>query len=124
MSTAQMMYKDQNGQLQAMTSTSPGSVAFGTAVTSNTLQGVLTYTVSTAASTSSTSVVNCTAVSASSNIHLTIQSYSGSWGTNGYPFLSVNAVSAATSFTIRLTNLHTANALTGTLVIHYTIQNI
>ena len=123
MSTAQVIYKDQNGQLQAMTSTSPGSVAFGTGVTSNTLQGVLTYTVSTAAATSATSVVNCTAITASSSIHLTVQSYSGTWVTNGYPVPVISAISAGTSFTVRLTNLHAANALSGTLVIHYTIQN-
>lgn len=124
MSTAQMIYKDQNGQIQAMTSTSPGSVGFTNPVTSNTLQGVLTYTVGLIGASGASSVVNCNVVSANSTVHLTIQSYSGTWVTNGYPYVTKFAVSAGVSFTIWLQNLHPTNSLSGTLVIHYTIQNI
>ena len=104
------------------TSSAPSSVTFGTGVTANNPIGLLTYTVSTAAATTSTSTVTCSSATNSSLIRIDIQSYTGTWVTNGYPCVTINSTTVG-SFVVRLTNTHVSNALTGTLKIAYRIIN-
>jgi hypothetical protein len=68
-------------------------------------------------------VVNTTAVTANSRIIAQIISYSGTLTTNGLPVVYITALSAATSFTFAISNAHSANALSGTVTVAFTIEN-
>jgi hypothetical protein len=68
-------------------------------------------------------VVNTTAVTANSRIIAQIINYSGTLTTNGLPVVYITALSAATSFTFAISNAHSANALSGTVTVAFTIEN-
>ena len=106
------------------TKSSPALQAFG-AVTANAASGLLAFTVSTAAQTCVTAVITNTNVAASSEVMLTIQSYSGTMYTNGIPRVlrSNTAGSSAGSFTIQLCNDHATNALSGNLFVAFWVLN-
>jgi hypothetical protein len=104
-----------------------------TAVSVTQASGVITtVSLTTAAQASATFTVNCPFVinkppsalsSAGSQVILTIQSYSGTYSTNGIPVVAAGAVSGPNSagFTITISNAHGTNALSGTLSIGYTV---
>jgi len=69
---------------------------------------------------SSVFTVNNTFVTTSSIITVTLNSYSGTWLTNGIPYLTVENLQAG-SFDIRITNIHSANALLGTCDIAFNV---
>lgn len=106
------------------TKSSPALQAFG-AVTANAASGVLAFTVSTAAASCATAVVTNTNVVAGSEVILTVQSYTGTDFTNGNPVVSRQdtAGSSAGSFTLKLCNLHSTNALSGNLYIAFWVLN-
>jgi hypothetical protein len=99
----------------------PASQAFGAATAFGT-SGLLTFTVTTAAATTQTAVINNGRVTASSQVVATITSYSGTMFTNGIPYVTIENV-ALGQFTVRLTNLHATNALSGTLKISFLVVN-
>jgi len=68
-------------------------------------------------------VVNTTQVTANSRILAQIINYSGTLTTNGLPVVYITALSAATSFTFVISNAHSANALSGTVTVAFTIEN-
>lgn len=83
----------------------------------------VTFTgLTTAAATTATAVITNRNVTANSLVHVTIQSYTGTWVTNGCPIVVVNTVTNG-SVTLRLTNIHATNALSGTLVVYIDVTN-
>lgn len=89
-----------------------------TSVTINEPTGVITTVSTTAGSgTVSTFTVNNTEVLSTSRVHLEITNYSGTYGTNGIPIITVSGL-AANSFDINLLNVG-SNALSGTLNISF-----
>jgi len=106
------------------TISNPTLQAFG-AVTANAASGTLAFTVSTAALTCGTATVTNTNVAASSEVILTIQSYSGTRYTNGIPVISRanTAGSSSGSFIIQLCNDHATNALSGNLYVAFWVLN-
>lgn len=106
------------------TTVSPTLQAFG-AVTANAASGLLAFTVTTAAVTCQTATVTNTNVASTSEVILTIQSYSGTQYTNGIPrvFRSNTAGSSTGSFIIQLCNDHATNALSGNLYVAFWILN-
>jgi len=54
-------------------------------------------------------------------IQVSIQNYSGTYFTNGTPYITVGTV-AAGSCSINVLNLHTANALNGVLKIAVAVE--
>ena len=61
------------------------------------------------------------AIAAGSVIQVSIQNYSGTYFTNGTPYITVGTV-AAGSCSINVLNLHTANALNGVLKIAVAVE--
>jgi len=56
------------------------------------------------------------------SVHVCINEYSGTLGTNGIPYLTVSGIApGSNSFDINITNVHPANALNGTLKISFLI---
>lgn len=106
------------------TKATPVLQAFG-AVTANAASGLLSFTVSTAAVTCATAVVTNTNVVAGSEVILTMQSYTGTKFTNGFPSVARADTSGSSvgSFTIELCNSHATNALNGNLFIAFWILN-
>ncbi len=106
------------------TISNPTLQAFG-AVTANAASGMLSFTVNTAAVTCATAVVTNTNVVAASQVQLTIQSYTGTKFTNGFPVVArANTAGSSTgSFTIELCNTHTTNALSGNLYVSFWVLN-
>lgn len=99
------------------------SVAGWAAITCHGSACALTFTgVTTAAATTATAVVTNRNVTSSSLVHASLQSYGGTWVTNGYPNVTVSAV-ANGSVTLQLTNLHAANALNGAIVVFISVVN-
>lgn len=92
-----------------------------TAVTSNSAAGLITtQSASTAAEAAETFTVNNDRVLATSGVEVWIQSYAGTYSTNGLPVVNANAV-AAGSFNVILFNAHSTAALSGALVIGYRV---
>lgn len=83
---------------------------------------VTTGTLTTAAATNAAYVINNTSVTAASRIQCTLQSYSGTIITNGIP-VPVTCVPGAGTITVNLTNIHASNALNGTVVIGFRVDN-
>ena len=106
-------------------SESIGTVSQATNITTgvvlNRRKGVITtQAASAAADASHTFTVTNSLATATSIIHVNIDNYSGTIGTNGNPVVNVDNRTAGT-FDIIITNTHSANALNGTLVISYEI---
>jgi ketosteroid isomerase-like protein len=111
------------GQLPATDVTVTQATSPTTAVTANGDSGLITtFNETLAAATSLTFTVNNAAVDADSVILVCIDNYSGTYVTNGIPVVSVNNMVAGTSFDIKLTNVHAANALSGTLKIGFKLH--
>jgi hypothetical protein len=96
--------------------------SIATPVTINSSTGVITTVAATVAGQqTATFTVNNSAVGPLSTVSADIQGYSGTYGTNGLPFVTVGNV-AAGSFTITLANAHGANALSGTISIGFIVM--
>jgi|SRR5215471_12643577 len=92
-----------------------------TGVTINTETGVITtVSLTNAAAAVTTFTVTNSAVSATSTVVTTVQGYTGTYGTNGFPIAYVNAVGAGT-FNISVANTG-ANALAGVLQIGFVVR--
>lgn len=92
-----------------------------TAVTLNAPSGVITTQTATAASgATQTFTVNNTVCFATSVVIVDLHQYSGTYLTNGTPYVRVTTV-ADGSFNISVINIHGTNALNGTLVIHFLV---
>jgi hypothetical protein len=106
------------------TKVTPALQAFG-AVVANAASGVLAFTVSTAAVTCATAVVTNTNVVAGSEVILTMQSYTGTPFTNGFPSVARSDTSGSSvgSFTLQLCNSHATNALSGNLYVAFWVLN-
>jgi len=68
-----------------------------------------------------TFTVNNTGTDADSAVFVGITNYTGAWGTNGIPVVSVNNCVAGTSFDIKVANAGTS-ALAGVLTICFMLQ--
>lgn len=79
---------------------------------------VVTGTLTTAAATNATYVINNSLVNASSIVICDVLAYSGTLVTNGYPMVMV-CTPAAGTITVNITNVHPSNALNGTLTIGF-----
>ncbi len=83
--------------------------------------GVITTQAATAASgATQTFTVNNTFCTSTSVVVADLHQYSGTYLTNGIPYVRVTTV-ANTSFNISVINIHGTNALNGTLVIHFIV---
>lgn len=83
--------------------------------TCNAMRGIATTnSLSTAALTAATYVVNNSFVTASSVVQCSINSYSGTYVTNGDPLVAM-CVPGAGTITFTIFNAHATNALAGTL---------
>ncbi len=92
-----------------------------TAVTLNAPSGVITTQTATAASgATQTFTVNNTVCFSTSVVIADLHQYSGTYLTNGIPYVRVTTV-ADGSFDISVINIHGTNALNGTLVIHFLV---
>jgi len=83
---------------------------------------VTTGTLATAAATDATYTINNSSVTTSSLVQCTDQGYSGTLVTNGYPVI-MTCVPGSGSIAVHITNLHSANALNGTVKIGFTVLN-
>jgi hypothetical protein len=91
--------------------------------TCNGASGIVTSaSLSTAAATASTYVINNSQVVATSRVICNLQSYSGTLVTNGYPTV-FQCVAGAGTITINFANTHAANALSGTVGFAFTVSN-
>lgn len=79
---------------------------------------VVTGTLTTAAATNATYVINNSTVNAASIVMCDLMAYSGTLVTNGYPMVMVCTPGAGT-ITVNITNVHPSNALNGTLTIGF-----
>lgn len=92
-----------------------------TGVTLNAQRGlVTTFSASAAADATQKFTVTNSFASATSNIRAYIVDYAGAYSTNGNPTVAVDNRGAGT-FEISITNAHSANALSGALVIGFEI---
>jgi hypothetical protein len=99
------------------------TVAGATPQTCNGQRGIVTTnSLATAAATDATYVINNASVTASSLVVVTDVGYSGTLVTNGYPVL-MSAVPGAGTITLHITNLHGANALSGTVKLGFAVLN-
>ena len=92
-----------------------------TAVTSNSAAGLITtQSAGTTFERADTFTVNNDRVLPTSGVEVWIQSYSGTYSTNGLPAVTVDTITAG-SFDVVLSNLSTTIPLGGTLVIGYRV---
>jgi hypothetical protein len=113
------------GSLQSPPIFSTGTVAqatsLATPVTLNTQAGVITTVAATVAGGGATDFTfNNTQIYANSIVFAFVGDYSAAWSTAGIPQVAVTGI-ANGSCTIRVMNLHSANALNGTLDISFFI---
>lgn len=99
------------------------SASGATPQTCNGQRGIVTTnSLSTAAATDASFVVNDSSVTASSLVQCTAQAYSGTLVTNGYPVI-MTCVPGSGTITVHITNTHPSNALAGTVKIGFTVLN-
>jgi hypothetical protein len=111
------------GPSLGMVYTDACTVTGATPQTCNGMRGVVTTgTLTTAAVTAATYTVNNSRALATSVMSCDIGAYSGTWVTNGIPVIGSCAPGAGT-ITFTLVNVHAANALNGTLTLHFTIED-
>lgn len=97
------------------------ATSISTGVTLNAASGVITtVSATTAAQATAAFTVTNSAVASTSVVLLALGAYSGTFGTNGTPLVSVSSVSAG-SFQVTIYNAHAANALAGTLKINFAV---
>lgn len=127
-STAAAMTLTAGGVL-TMTGTSislgDGTVTQGTSVTTgvtlNASSGVITtFSQSAAAGATSTFTVTNSCCLSTSVVVVSVGNYAGTFGTNGFPLVTVSAVSAG-SFAVTVVNAAPTNALSGALKIHFAV---
>lgn len=110
------------GVLNNMASQVNGSLCNASGVSPQTCNGtrgsVTTGTLTTAAATNATYVINNSLVTAASIVICDALAYSGTLVTNGYPMVMVCTPGAGT-ITVNITNVHPSNALNGTLTIGF-----
>lgn len=103
-----------------------GALCTGSGATPQTCNGqrgvVTTASLSTAAATATTYVINNNAVTTASVIDCFSQGYSGTYVTNGYPEL-LECKPGAGTITVGVVNTHAANALSGTIAIGFVVAN-
>ncbi|MEJ0071215.1 MAG: hypothetical protein WDO24_23490 [Pseudomonadota bacterium] len=91
--------------------------------TCNGQRGIVTSgTLTTAALTDASFTINNSSVTAASLVACADQGYSGTIITNGIPLLT-SCVPGAGSITVHITNLHSANALNGTVKLGFAVLN-
>lgn len=91
--------------------------------TCNGQRGIVTSgTLTTAAATNAAYTINNSSVTASSLVQCTVQGYSGTLVTNGYPTI-MSCVPGSGAITVNITNTHAANALSGTVAIGFAVLN-
>lgn len=89
------------------------------AVTSNQTVGTITTVSSSLAAASATGfAVNNNNVSSSSVVLATLENYSGTYATNGFPLINISNVTGG-SFNVEIINAHASNALNGILEVSY-----
>ena len=92
-----------------------------TAVTINSSSGVITtQSFSTGTNSSTSFTVNNSTVSTASVVVASIGDYSGTIGTNGHPYVMVDSI-ASGSFSIRICNASSGNAISGTFRIKFMV---
>jgi hypothetical protein len=92
-----------------------------TAVTINAVSGIITtFSQSAAAEVTVAFTVNNSDVAATDKVIACITNYAGTFGTNGIPVISVGTV-ADGSFVVRVSNTHSANALSGAIKISFVV---
>jgi len=92
-----------------------------TGVTLDAYSGVITTVSSTLAAVTTTGfVVTNAAVGAGSVVIANVVNYGGTYETNGIPVVTVDTI-AEGSFTIKLSNAHASNALSGVLKIGFIV---
>jgi len=107
--------------LSAGTVTQATSITTG--VTLNATQGIITtVSATTAGLATSTFTLTNNLITATSNIHVYLIDYAGTWQTNGVPYV-VGQTRAAGSIAVNISNLHAINALSGVLKIGFQIIN-
>lgn len=100
------------------------SVAAGATGTLNAESGVITITgLNAAAGANQTVTINNNKILATSNLLVTLNGYTGTWATNGEPWLA-QATVAAGSIVIRIVNAHDANALAGNVTVSFRVGQI
>ena len=98
-------------------------VSGATPQTCNGQRGIATTnSLSTAAATDASYVINNSAVTATSQISCTDNGYSGTLVTNGYPVI-MSCVPGSGTITVHITNTHASNALSGTVAIGFAVLN-
>lgn len=111
------------GPSLGMVYTDQCTVTGATPQTCNGMRGVVTTgTLTTAAATAVTYVINNNKALATSVLSCDIAAYSGTWVTNGLPSIGQCTPGAGT-ITVTIVNSHAANALNGTLALHFTIED-
>lgn len=116
--TSQLVIGD---SLTLPSSTVTQDTSVSTGVTINTASGVITtFSQSAAANTTASFTVTNSAVKSTDKILVSLNSYAGTYGTNGIPVVSVGTV-ANGSFVIRVSNAHATNALSGAVEISFVI---
>ena len=88
---------------------------------------ITTQSATTAAGATDTFTVECNKFSPNQadSVHVCINDYSGTLGTNGIPYLTVGGIApGSNSFDINITNVHPTNALSGTLKISFLIVGL
>jgi hypothetical protein len=112
---------DTEGKLTLSTGVVTQITSITTGVTLNKASGTITTVSSTLAGGTATAfTVTNNSVKSNSVILATITGYSGTLLTNGYPIL-LNVTPSSGSFVLNIMNIHTSNALAGTLKISFTI---
>lgn len=99
------------------------TAAFGSGVTLNYHEGVITTnTATTAAVTATDFTVTNSTVTAGSRVFVNIVDYNATYGTAGIPYVNVDTI-ADGSFIIKIVNAHASNALNGALKIAFKVCN-
>jgi len=99
------------------------TVTGATPQTCNGQRGIVTTgTLTTAAVTNAAYVINNSSVTSTSLIACTLQAYSGTLVTNGLP-VAMTCVPGSGTITVNITNIHSVNALNGTVQIGFTVLN-
>lgn len=94
-----------------------------TNVTCNGASGVITTQTATTASNAAETgfTISNSSVSTASVILARVIGYSGTYATNGWPDVEVDTTPSAGSFHVKIVNRHSANALNGTMKIHFAV---
>lgn len=119
------------GSFTALTQTGNTPMALGTFCTAagatpqtcNGLRGIVTTgTLTTAANTASTYVINDSSITSSSLIACVLQAYSGTYVTNGLPEV-MDCKAGSGTLTVDFANTNGTNALNGTLKFGFVVLN-